>query len=245
MDAIILTGGLGTRLRPLTDRIPKCLVPLSGRPLLGMQFDHLKRAGIHSVYLNAHHFAEQIHTYITDYQSVQPDMAIAIRDEAELLGSAGTVKAIVAECSTAAPLLIVYGDVLNTVDYQGLIDSHVTSGADITIVCTRVDSVEGKGIVEVDSEGRVLAFKEKPKPHETDSCLANSGVYVLGTRFLSALKAFDKTPLDFGYDVFPTLLKEGLNFHTFVHEGFLIDIGTPESYSAAEQFLLDNPVFFN
>lgn len=224
---LLAAAGLGTRLRPITDRVPKCLVPVAGRPLIDYWFDQFAEAGIKDILINTHHLPEQVREYIA---SVNARGEFCVREayEPTLLGSAGTVAANRELAEGASDVLIVYGDNLSGVDLRPLLAFHRSHGEAFTMMLFRTPCPEKCGIAELDGEGRILSFEEKPKAPKGN--LANAGIYALTAeayREMADMRAFD-----LGFDVLPRFVGR---MRGWEWGGYHRDIGTPESLRQAEE----------
>jgi mannose-1-phosphate guanylyltransferase len=228
MKAFILAAGEGRRLRPLTDTLPKCLVPIHGTPLLALWLDLLGRHGVSEVLINMHHAHEKLLEFV---DTCVADVHIRLTYEASLLGSAGTVAANRSFVDGERHFLIVYSDVLTTADLTRLVRFHQRHGTALTIGVTPTDTPREKGTVVIDSDGRVLAFEEKA-PHPR-SRLANAGIYVARQELFEHLTALrpESGPFDFGHHVLPRMVPKMNALE--IHE-FLLDIGTPQAYAQAQ-----------
>lgn len=223
---LLAAGGLGTRLRPLTDLTPKCLIPIAGRPLLDYWFDRFAEAGIRDVLINTHHLAEQVRAYIAAVNARGP---FTVREayEPTLLGSAGTVAANPELADGASDVLIVYADNLSNVDLGAMLEFHRSHGDPFTMMLFRTAYPEKCGIAELGSESRIVSFVEKPKQPRGN--LANAGIYALtpaAYREIAAMRAFD-----LGFDVIPKFVGR---MRGWEWGGYHRDIGTPESLRQAE-----------
>jgi mannose-1-phosphate guanylyltransferase len=224
--AVLLAGGLGTRLRPLTHTVPKCLVEIAGRPLLDYWFDALKRAGITDILINNHHLPDAVRAYLADKnrQGFHAEEAY----EPVLLGSAGTVAANRAWGDDADDVLIVYADNLSDLDIPAFLATHRAHGLPLTMLLFHAPNPRACGIAEVDGSGRIVGFEEKPAEPKSD--LANAGVYAVTAeawREMADLKAFD-----LGFDVLPKFVGR---MQGHVHEGYHRDIGNLEALQAARE----------
>lgn len=222
-----MAAGLGTRLRPITDHVPKCLVPVAGRPLVDYWFDRFAEAGIEDVLINTHHLPQQVRAYLA---GVNARGRFRVREayEPTLLGSAGTVAANRELADGAEGVLIVYGDNLSDVDLRPLLAFHRSHGDAFTIMLFRTPYPEKCGIAELGEGGRVVSFEEKPKQPKGN--LANAGIYVVtpeAYREMADMKAFD-----LGFDVLPRFLGR---MRGWEWGGYHRDIGTPESLAQAEE----------
>lgn len=228
MKAFLLAAGLGTRLRPLTNTVPKCLVPIAGRPLLAHWIALLQRHGFDEVLVNVHHLPDAVRGFIG---SGSWPVRIRVFEEPVLLGSAGTVRANAAWVEDGRPFLVAYADNLTNVDLSALVAAHETYRPPLTMGLFRSDAPEQCGIAEVEGgreSGRVVSFEEKPE--QPRSNLANAGLYVTDVRILARIP--DRNPADFGRDVLPGLVGE---VYGHAIDGWLIDVGTPESYGRAQR----------
>ena len=222
--ALLLAGGLGTRLRPLTDTVPKCLVDINGHPLLDYWFAALGKAGIRDVLINTHHLPGPVRNFIAEKN--QQGFRAAETYEPVLLGSAGTITANRAWGDDADDLVIIYADNLSDLDVSGLLATHRGHRLPLTMLLFHAPNPKACGIAEVDAGGRITAFEEKPAQPKSD--LANAGVYAVTAaawREIADLKAFD-----LGYDVLPRFTGR-MQGHT--HEGYHRDIGNLDALTAA------------
>jgi mannose-1-phosphate guanylyltransferase len=223
--AVLLAAGLGTRLRPLTDRVPKCLVEVGGRPLLDWWLAALARAGVRDVLVNTHHLREAVADFLAE---AGPRHGLEIREahELQLLGSAGTLRANADFIAGARDVLVVYADNLSEVDLGWLVRFHRGHPDPFTMLLFHAPRPRECGIAELDAAGRVVVFVEKPESPTSD--LANAGVYVLDAaawREIAALDAFD-----LGYDVLPSFVGR---MRGAVLDGYHLDVGTPEALERA------------
>lgn len=228
-----MAAGLGTRLRPLTERVPKCLVPIAGRPLLDYWIDVLARAGVREALINTHHLADQVRAYIQQVNGAGK-LALVESYEPQLLGSAGTVHANRAYVPAGGEALIIYSDNLSDVDLAAVIAYHRSHHDPFTMLLFQAPRPEKCGIAELDGAGRIISFVEKPEAPRSN--LANAGVYVVtgeAYREIADLDAFD-----LGFDALPRFVGR---MRGFVHEGYHRDIGDLESLAQAER---DAPAVF-
>jgi NDP-sugar pyrophosphorylase family protein len=224
MKAVILAGGEGTRLRPLTLSVPKPVAPVVDRPFLSHQLDLLAGAGVSEVVFSLAYHPERVEAVFGDGSAFGVRIRYAV--ESTPLGTGGAVK-------NAEPLLdertiVLNGDVLADLDLGSVVARHQSSGASATIVLTPVPNPTAYGLVETDPDGRVLRFIEKPDPDQVRTNTINAGVYVLETRVLELMPPAVKYSIERGF--FPALLERGDRVLGPVHEGYWIDIGTPEKY---------------
>lgn len=224
--ALLLAGGLGTRLRPITETTPKCLVEIAGRPLLDYWFEALRRAGVHDVLINTHHLPESVRRFLLEKNS-QGFRSIEYY-EPKLLGSAGTIAANAGWADDADNVIIIYADNLSDMDIAGLLAAHAEHGEPMTILLFHAPNPRACGIAELDGAGRVVAFEEKPTQPKSD--LANAGVYVVTAaawREIAQMQAFDM-----GFDVLPRFVGR---MRGHVHGGYHRDIGNLAALDAARR----------
>jgi D,D-heptose 1,7-bisphosphate phosphatase len=224
---MILAAGLGTRLRPLTDSIPKCLVPIAGRPLLDYWIESLGDAGVAEARVNTHAHADQVRSYI-ERVNATGRLHLAESFEPELLGSAGTITANGDLADGVDEIIIVYADNFSDVDLGRLLAFHCTHGDPLTMLLFHTPYPRACGIAELDDVGRVVSFVEKP--HTPRSDLANAGVYVVSAgayREIAALGAFD-----LGFEVLPRFVGR---MRGWPWEGYHLDIGNPEALARARR----------
>jgi mannose-1-phosphate guanylyltransferase len=223
--AFLLAAGLGTRLRPLTDRIPKCLVPIAGKPLLSWWLDVCERLGIREVLINTHHLAEQVDAWAREQKT---NVVIHLRHETELLGSAGTVAAHRAFFDEVESFYVFYADNLVQADLTRLKALHLEHEDVLTMGLFRTPNPRACGIATLDDSGRITSFEEKPLRPRSD--LANAGIYIVRRGISEFLPS--RGFADFGKDIFPRLVGRmwGRDLG-----GYLLDIGTPENYRKALQ----------
>lgn len=230
MKALLLAAGEGTRLRPLTLDRPKPMVPVGGRPLLEHLVALLRRHGVADIAINLHYKPEAIVDYFGTGEAF--GVSITYSREERLLGSAGAVKQLGSFFAGDEPFLVLYGDVLTDLDLTELVARHRSSGAAATLALYRVKDPSRCGIVELDANNRVTRFVEKPAPGTVFSDLANSGIYVVEPAVIDRIPA--ERPFDFGHDLFPALLADGVPLAGQPLPGYILDIGSPERYAQAE-----------
>ena len=222
VHALVLAAGLGTRLRPLTDTTPKCLVPIGGRPLLSYWAESMADAGVTRARINTHTHPEQVRNYLAAHNAGGGVPVLEETYEPKLLGSAGTVAANPDLADGASAVLIVYADNLSDVDLSGLLASHREHGDPATMLLFHAANPRACGIAELDAEGRIVEFVEKPTEPRSD--LANAGVYVLTPEAyceVAAMGAFD-----LGFDVLPKFVGR---MRGWPHPGYHRDVGTLEA----------------
>jgi len=229
MKAVILAAGEGSRLRPLTERVPKPLLPVAGRPLLAHLIDLLQRHGVEEIAINLHHLPEAIPAYVGD--GARFGVRATYSFEERLLGSAGGVKRMEAFFGEE-PFFVLYGDVLTDLDLAALRAFHAACGGALTMALYRPQDISACGAVQLDATGRLLAFVEKPAPGQEPSPWANAGIYVVEPAVLRSIPA--DQPCDFGADLFPLLLERGVPLFGYASEALVLDIGSPAGYQQAQ-----------
>ncbi len=225
MKAFLLAAGHGTRLQPLTDTVPKCLLPIRGTPLLEIWLETCRRFGIAEVLINIYSHADAVETFLIERQSATPKVKI-IR-ESELLGSAGTLEVNRAWVDCEECFWVFYADVLNRVDLNAMLQLHKSRNPAATLGVYAVSDPERCGIVETLEDGTVLKFVEKPK--QPRSNLAFSGLLIGTYSLLDAIPS--RKPADIGFDVLPKLAGKMLAYPI---NDYLIDIGTMHNYQEAQ-----------
>lgn len=227
MKAFLLAAGYGTRLKPITDTVPKCMVPIRGHPLLGWWLKLLREHGVKEVLINTHYLPEPVWSFIEAYNFEQTGLTVFESYEPDLLGSGGTIRANRAFVEGEDSFLICYADNLTDADLTDFLLFHKEHSAPLSMALFRTSTPEQCGIAELDEERRIVKFTEKPEYPKSN--LANAGMYIADERIFNFLDP-SKTPLDFGKDVLPMLVGQMYGWNT---KGYLIDIGTMENYTRA------------
>ncbi len=234
MKALLLVGGQGTRLRPLTVNAPKSIVPIFNRPFLHYQLDLIKQVPeIDEVILSLNYQPGRIEEVFGDGRDAGIRLKYVV--EPTPLGTAGGVR--YAAQGVSDTLVVFNGDVLTQVDLKGLIDFHRGRGARATIVLTPVDNPTAYGLVETDAQSNILRFLEKPKPEEITCNTINAGIYVLEP------STFDRIPENVAWSIersfFPSFIERGETFLALIYRDYWIDIGTPEKYLQVHRDIMD------
>ncbi len=234
MKAILLAGGKGSRLRPLTMHTPKPIVPIFDRPFLQYQLDLLKQVPeIDEVVLSLNYQPRRIEELFGDGSAY--GMSIRYVVEPAPLGTAGAVR--YAGESLHESVVVFNGDVLTEVDLAAVIALHRERRAKATIVLTPVENPTAYGLVETDPQGNILRFLEKPKPEEITCDTINAGIYILEP------DTFDRIPKDTPWSIersfFPSLIERQETFVAYIYRGYWIDIGTPEKYTQVHRDIMD------
>jgi mannose-1-phosphate guanylyltransferase len=223
MKAFLLAAGAGTRLRPITNTTPKCLLPIAGRPLLDLWLDALAAAGVDEVLVNLHHLAANVRRHL-DSRRAPPSVRPFF--EPELLGSAGTLRANRGWVEGEELFLACNADNLTDFELSSLIEFHERGNEVASLTVFHAEQPEACGVVELDRTNRMVGFVEKPRRPVCD--LANAGMYAFHSSVLDEIEG--SGPLDIGYHLLPRLVGRA---RAMVVEGYFRDIGTPEAYRQA------------
>jgi len=234
MKAILLAGGKGTRLRPLTVHTPKPIVPILNRPFLYYQIDLLKQVPeIDEVILSLNYQPRRIEEVFGDGEGLGVRLRYVV--EPMPLGTAGAVR--YAGDSLKESVVVFNGDVLTQVDLAAVLRLHRERKAKATIVLTPVENPRAYGLVETDAERNIRRFLEKPGEDEITCNTINAGIYVLEP------DTFDRIPKDTAWSIersfFPSLIERGETFVAYVYDGYWIDIGTPAKYMQVHRDIMD------
>jgi len=232
MQALILAGGAGTRLRPLTETVPKPVVPLAGRPHIAFLIDWLAGHGVDDVVVSCGHLADGVRAALSEHDG--PPVRYA--EEPDPRGTAGAVR--YAEDLLGDRFLVLNGDILCDLDLSALIDHHRESGATATIALHPVDDPSAYGLVRRRENGEITAFLEKPEPAEIDSDEINAGAYLLERSVLERIPPDREVSIE--REVFPAMIGEGL--HGVRLDGYWLDIGTPERFLQANWDILERRI---
>jgi mannose-1-phosphate guanylyltransferase len=225
VKAFLLAAGVGSRLRPITDTIPKCMVVIDDRPLLDIWLDAFDRAGVGEVLVNLHHLPGVVRQHLA--QRTRPPL-VRTFFEPELLGSAGTLLANREWVEGEEYFLACYADNLTDFDLRSLIDAHSAHGAIATLAVFHSENPSAGGVVELDAARRVIGFAEKPSEPVSD--LTNAGIYAFDRNVLDQIDG--GLPSDIGYNLLPRLVGRA---RAVLVEGYFRDIGTAEAYRRARE----------
>ncbi len=237
MQAVVLVGGQGTRLRPVTYDIPKALVPLRNRPFMGYMLDFLRNGGLDGAVLSLGYLPDPIQAYLCGQQDLDGfSVDYAVEDRA--LGTAGGIKNA-EKYLDGDTFVVVNGDVLTGMDLTTAIQIHKASDALATITLTSVEDPTAYGLVEVDHEMLVHRFIEKPAADEVTTNLVNAGVYVIEPEVLDMIPLYREVSIE--REIFPELQESG-RLRAHITSSYWRDIGTPRSYLAASHDVLSGAV---
>ncbi|WP_327297263.1 MULTISPECIES: NDP-sugar synthase [unclassified Streptomyces] len=228
-EAILLVGGKGTRLRPLTVNTPKPMVPAAGVPFLTHQLVRARAAGIDHIVLATSYLAEVFEPYFGDGSAL--GLHLEYVTEEEPLGTGGAIRNVAERLHSAPdePVLIFNGDILTGLDIEALVTTHGTSGADVSLHLTRVEDPRAFGLVPTDVTGRVTAFLEKPQtPEEIVTDQINAGAYVFTRSVIDTIPA--GRPVSVERETFPGLLGSGAHLQGMVDSTYWLDLGTPQAF---------------
>ena len=234
MKAILLAGGKGTRLRPLTLNTPKPIVPIFNRPFLMYQLDQLRQVPeITEVILSLNYQPRRIEETFGDGEALGLKISYAV--EPQPLGTGGAIK--FSAQTVQDSVIVLNGDVLQQIDLAAVVARHRERRAKATIVLTPVDNPTAYGLVETDDDGNVGRFLEKPNADEITCNTINAGVYVLEPDTLERIPDNENYSIERQY--FPSLVANGETFVAYVNDGYWIDIGTPEKYRQVHRDIMD------
>lgn len=225
MKAFILAAGNGTRLRPITDSIPKCLVPIRGVPLLEIWLNNCKAAGITEVLLNTHAHTEAVRNYVAKQKTSVP---VRISEEHQLLGSAGTLAENQQFVAGEKAFFILYGDVLTNIDLRRMLAFHEHKKVSATLGIHQITEPARCGIVSFDDSDIIQSFVEKPA--QPAGNWAFSGVMIAGQKIFDLLSSH--RPADIGFHLLPKLAG---SMAAYKISEYLLDIGTLDQYEAAQE----------
>ncbi|MGC8669387.1 MAG: sugar phosphate nucleotidyltransferase [Chthonomonadales bacterium] len=249
MKGVIIAGGFGTRMRPLTHHRPKHLLPVANRPFLEYQVDLLRRHGITEIIFATNYMAEQIEAHFGDGSRFGVHLLYALENEP--LGTAGAIR----NAAAAAPpdtLIVFNGDILTDFDLGQILSFHYSRGATATIALRAVERPHPFGVVVTDAEGRVTAWREpseaekkrialSPGPKTGECDYINAGIYVLEPDVVASIPS--GRPVSIERETYPALIQEGAPVFAVAPEGFWLDMGRPDQYLAANGAVLTGAVY--
>lgn len=228
MKAFLLAAGLGTRLRPLTWTVPKCLVPIQGRPLLAWWMDLFEQHRISEILINTNYLPDPVRNFIKEYNQTRGKVKLVESYEKELLGSGGTVLINRNFVENEEDFFICYADNLTNADLSSMMDFHKKNHALLTMGLFHTNNPTGCGIAVYNKEGKITEFVEKPKYPKSD--LANAGIYVVNKKIYYYIP--NKSFVDFGGDVLPELVGK---MYGYPIKEYLLDVGTWPNYEEAQE----------
>ena len=237
MKAVLMAGGEGSRLRPLTSRRPKPLAPVAGKPVAEHIVNLLRRHGFTEIVATLHYLADEIEAYFGDGSALGVKMHYVVEDTP--LGTAGAVK-LAHDLIGNEPFLIISGDALTDVDLSAIVRHHQEHRNDVTIALQRVTNPLEFGVVVTDESDRIVRFLEKPSWGEVFSDTINTGIYVLQPEILNRMVR--GRVYDWSKDLFPEMLREGAQLGGYVFDAYWTDIGNLEQYQQANYDALEGKV---
>src|SRR6266700_4832187 len=232
MQAVVMAGGEGSRLRPLTINRPKPIVPIVDKPCLGHIFELLKRHGIEESFVTLQYLASVIQDSYGDGGGIAMRLRYSV--EATPLGTGGSVRQLGADLDST--FLVISGDALTDIDLSKVIAFHRERNAAVTLTLVHVPNPLEYGVVITGEDGRITKFLEKPSWGEVFSDTINTGIYVIEPRVMEGFAVGDV--FDFSKDLFPRLLTDGEPLFGYVAEGYWTDVGSIAEYSRANADLL-------
>lgn len=225
MKAFLLAAGLGTRLRPITDEIPKCLVPICGKPLLEWWIDLFEKHDIDEVLINLHHIPDKVINHIS---SIKTKVKFHFSYEKKLLGSAGTLRENKDFIIEEEHFFVLYADNLTNINLTEFLNFFKCNNQPAALALFETDQPKSKGIVELDKNNLVISFEEKPEKPRSN--LANSGIYIFKPEIINFIP--DSELADIGFHLLPKLVHHMVGWKI---NDFLIDIGTHQHLSIAQK----------
>ncbi len=230
LRALLLAAGFGTRLKPITDNLPKCLVEISGKPLLGRWIHQLEVLGCDSILLNTHYLSNMVMNYLNTFPKNR--LKINTSYEEKLKGTAGTLFDNIDFFEGCTGILL-HADNVSDFDLRNLLKAHENRPKQclLTMLTFNCDNPKNAGIIEKDSNDILVAFHEKVE-NPPNNC-ANAAIYVFDAEFIEWIKKLNFKPYDFSVDIIPLLLGKIFTYHT---DEVYLDIGTPSSLKFAQNF---------
>lgn len=233
MKALFLAGGLGTRLKPITNDLPKPMVPIMGKPLLERNIENLKKHGIDEVLLSTCYKPHKIEEYFGNGEGL--GIKIGYISEDMPLGTGGAIKN--AQNFLSDAFVVFNADILSDIDISDMIRFHKQTGAIATIAVTKVENPSNYGVIEHDDNGFIKTFKEKPQPDESSSNLINAGIYIFEPQLLDEIPSGRAVSVE--RETYPHLLQKGYKIAAYNGCSYWLDIGTPQKYLKAHYDILD------
>jgi NDP-sugar pyrophosphorylase family protein len=237
MKAVIIAGGLGTRLRPLTYNTPKPIVPVANRPFAVHQIELLVRHGIKEIIFSIHYLSGEIRKTLEDGKRWGIKIHYCLEDKP--LGTAGAVKNA-QKYFDGSPLIVFNGDILTDANISKIINFHNEKKATVTLTLTEVEDPTAFGLILTEKDGRVRRFLEKPSWDMVVAKTINAGIYVVDPNIFEKVPAGEE--YSFERQLFPNLLEEGAPIYGYLSNAYWVDIGSPEKYKEAHQAILRGEV---
>ncbi|WP_298276640.1 NDP-sugar synthase [Ferroplasma sp.] len=231
IKAVVMAGGKGTRLRPITYSIPKPVVPIAGKPCMLYLLDSYYSAGIKDVIVTTGYKFSSLITSIIENR--HDDQTILFSVEKEPAGTAGSVKLVSNFIDDT--FIVGSGDILSDFNISEILEFHKNMGAKITVVLTEVEDPRQFGIVKLENN-RIVRFLEKPDKDQTFSHIANTGIYIIEPEIMEYI---EKIPYDFAKDLFPELMKHNVDIYGYLGKGVWLDTGRPNDLIIANQIMVE------
>lgn len=235
MKAMLLAAGRGERLWPLTDTLPKCMVPFQGKPLLAHWLDKLRAFGVTEIAVNVHHLADTVMNHFGNGEKW--GVRIFYSREETLLGTAGALLKI-REIFDRERFLTIYADSQSTCDLSEILAFHASRRSVATMSVCQVDDPRSSGIVSFDATGRIERFLEKPRSEQIFSRFINAGIYVFEPEIFDYIPG--ETGCDFSRDVFPAMLARKAPLYAFAYNGYVFKFDTFEDWKKSEEMVRNN-----
>ncbi|MGB8451179.1 MAG: NDP-sugar synthase [Anaerocolumna sp.] len=232
MKALFLAGGLGTRLKPLTDKLPKPMVPIMNKPLLERTMLNLIKCGITEVVISTCYQPEYIKNYFGDGKDFNLKIEYIVEDSP--MGTGGAIK--LAQDYFEESFVVYNSDIISDINLNKMIDYHKSSQAVATIAVTQVKDPSMYGVIEYDSDGYAISFKEKPKPGETYSKSINAGIYIFEPEIFQAIDSDGAVSIE--REIFPKLLEENKKIGIYQSGSYWMDIGNIEKYTQTHKDIM-------
>lgn len=232
MQAIIIAGGKGTRISPITTTMPKALLPLSNKPLIDYSISYLRKNGCNNIIICGGHLGNKLIKYIKENNY---DIPIKLSIEEKPLGTAGALHLI--KNSLESEFFVLFGDIYSTINLRKMFKFHKENKADVTMALHMSDHPQDSAIVEIDNKNKLLSIKERPgEQWQKYGNLTKTSVYILKKSVINFIKK-DKE-VDFTKDVFVKMLEKGKKLFGYVTEEYVKDIGTPQRYKEVQEYVL-------
>lgn len=232
--AVIMAGGEGTRLRPLTINRPKPMVPILNRPLMEYAVERLSEFNFKDIYVTLHYLPIVVTGYFEDGSRWNVSLKYSVEDRP--LGTAGGVKAAIGDIDDT--LIVVSGDLFSNVDFNKMYNFHKSKGSVFTMALVEVENPLEFGVALLDSDGRLKKFLEKPVWGEVFSNTINAGIYIIEPEVLELIP--EGSEFDFGRDLIPLLLKKNYSMYGYIHDGYWRDVGNTQQYLQVHKELLED-----
>jgi mannose-1-phosphate guanylyltransferase len=232
MKALFLVGGIGSRLKAMTKRLPKPMIPIFGKPLLARNIDRLKAYGVDEIVLSTCYLPNKIEEYFGDGQAF--GMKISYVHEQSPLGTGGAIRN--AAHLFDSTFLMFNGDIVSDIDFTKMLAFHKKKNAAVTIAATEVEDPSAYGVLEYDADSCITAFREKPRLGETDSHRINAGIYLFEPQILQEIPA--EKCISIEKQVYPYLLQKNIRMVLYYEKAYWRDLGTPEDYLKFQEDVL-------